>query len=352
MQERLKAVYGHYLYIYEKAVANNTELPKTAPALPATNRRFLIIRGDRPSPLLATFENPGQSIGSKRALALEQLCSSESKAGAGEDHIDSLIRPLSTVSTASTDEDIEESPKRWTRGNLLRSIIGTRPVSRSKSQSPSRAGAQMESSTRPPTSHVESHNRNGSINKAGGLSAATDDTVTAWRRQQSSSRSYYFKFSMETVERRTHPHPITQLFVPRLPLPAQSLLQRHLRGLALTTTSSVPTTPESLTAPPHSLNEPPVPNEASTSDATNQESDSQPLLPQMPAKQSTAKVARETSPYCGRALAEWAGLVHECHMFFERRKSEGVPSNRFVETPLLPADAAGRPNGERVPKGM
>jgi len=41
------------------------------------------------------------------------------------------------------------------------------------------------------------------------------------------------------------------------------------------------------------------------------------------------------SIYAGRALAEWALLVHECKTFFERRKAEGVPTYQMVETPTL-----------------
>jgi hypothetical protein len=39
--------------------------------------------------------------------------------------------------------------------------------------------------------------------------------------------------------------------------------------------------------------------------------------------------------YAGRALAEWGQVVAECQGFFERRKDEGVPTNRLVETPTL-----------------
>lgn len=41
------------------------------------------------------------------------------------------------------------------------------------------------------------------------------------------------------------------------------------------------------------------------------------------------------SKYAGRALAEWALLMVECKNFFERRKAEGVPTYRLVETPTL-----------------
>lgn len=39
--------------------------------------------------------------------------------------------------------------------------------------------------------------------------------------------------------------------------------------------------------------------------------------------------------YVGRALAEWSLVVGECDVFFARRRDEGVPNDRLVETPTL-----------------
>lgn len=39
--------------------------------------------------------------------------------------------------------------------------------------------------------------------------------------------------------------------------------------------------------------------------------------------------------YSGRALAEWFLIIAECNNFSERRRSEGVPSLRWVEVPTL-----------------
>jgi hypothetical protein len=53
---------------------------------------------------------------------------------------------------------------------------------------------------------------------------------------------------------------------------------------------------------------------------------------------STQCVAKEgvvASKYAGRALAEWAHIVTECDSFFARRRDEGVPCDRMVETPML-----------------
>ena len=49
--------------------------------------------------------------------------------------------------------------------------------------------------------------------------------------------------------------------------------------------------------------------------------------------------AAGSSKYCGRALAEWSLVVAECQDFFKRRKYEGVPEYRLVETPMLGVDS-------------
>ena len=49
------------------------------------------------------------------------------------------------------------------------------------------------------------------------------------------------------------------------------------------------------------------------------------------------------SKYTGRALAEWAAIITECGNFFERRKHEGVPSYKLVETPTLGVESFRKP---------
>ncbi|KAH0122423.1 hypothetical protein KCU66_g8828, partial [Aureobasidium melanogenum] len=52
--------------------------------------------------------------------------------------------------------------------------------------------------------------------------------------------------------------------------------------------------------------------------------------------------AKAQSIYSGRALAEWVCILMECQGFFERRKGEGVPSNKHVETPTLGVEVFGK----------
>jgi len=53
--------------------------------------------------------------------------------------------------------------------------------------------------------------------------------------------------------------------------------------------------------------------------------------------------AEKSSRYAGRALAEWAMVVNEYQNFVERRGKEGVPGERWVETPTLGVEAFRRP---------
>jgi hypothetical protein len=52
--------------------------------------------------------------------------------------------------------------------------------------------------------------------------------------------------------------------------------------------------------------------------------------------------AKAQSIYSGRALAEWMCILMECQGFFERRKGEGVPTNKHVETPALGIEVFGK----------
>lgn len=111
----------------------------------------------------------------------------------------------------------------------------------------------------------------------------------------STHRSYSFRFSLEWVDKRFGVYQNMRLNPPRLPLPASNLLQSkqiHMDPVGI----CKPTGP-----------------------------------------------AAASSRYAGRALAEWTFISHECQNFFDRRKNEGVPTNKQVETPTLAVEAFRRP---------
>ncbi|KAF2712295.1 DUF1765-domain-containing protein [Pleomassaria siparia CBS 279.74] len=110
-----------------------------------------------------------------------------------------------------------------------------------------------------------------------------------------SHRSYSFRFSLEWVDKRFGNFNNMRLNPPRLPLPGQGLLQT--KGINIHAVKSC-----------------------------------KPVGP-----------AATSSRYAGRALAEWTLISHECQNFFDRRKNEGVPTNRLVESPTLAVEAFRRP---------
>jgi hypothetical protein len=114
-----------------------------------------------------------------------------------------------------------------------------------------------------------------------------NDTEEKQRSTTPPHRAFSFKFSLEWLDRPIWPSKNRQLSAPTLPAPAQTLLQIH----------------QGVTAE---------------------------IKPVKPAAEDL-----RTAKYSGRALAEWALIVTECQNFFERRKEEGVPNNRLVETPTL-----------------
>jgi hypothetical protein len=188
-------------------------------------------------------------------------------------------RPLSAHSEDSDFGDEDTSKGRW---SLLRSFIGgSKQSAKSKTQGPS----GTESSK---TATIASKNTSETTSpvKMAGIETQRSPPV---------HRSFSFRFSLEWVDKRLGAYQHMRLNPPRLPLPAQVFLQT--KGINISVVSS--------------------------------------SKPEGPAAIS--------SRYAGRALAEWTFISHECQNFFDRRKSEGVPSDKFVETPTLAVEAFRRP---------
>jgi len=107
----------------------------------------------------------------------------------------------------------------------------------------------------------------------------------------------HFKFSLEFVDRRPHMVPAEMgLSPPRLPLAAQLVLQRQPG-----------------------------------------------FRPDVEARRPRSAAAVSACTYAGRSLAEWTLVVNECQNFFDRRRSEGVPTASHVETPTLGIESFRRP---------
>ncbi|KAJ4993939.1 UPF0592 membrane protein C7D4.03c [Stagonosporopsis vannaccii] len=190
-----------------------------------------------------------------------------------------MVQKVAALTTDSTDFPDEEPAKG--KWGMFKSLMGgsSKP---SKSKTAAKDKENMVKSTTPPKVSFE--------NKPAEKLAPTPTPSPP-----PTHRTYSFRFSLEWVDKRFGTYQNMRLQPPRLPLPAHILLQQ--KGIHTDAVSSV-----------------------------------QPL-----------GKAATSSRYAGRALAEWTFVSHECQNFFDRRKNEGVPTKKQVETPTLCVEAFRRP---------
>jgi hypothetical protein len=170
----------------------------------------------------------------------------------------------------------------------------------------------------------------------------TDDSLSS-RRPQTPHQPYSFKFSLEWHDRQWNwPSKNRRLYTPSLPMHTQLHVQSR-RSQALASSDAddmVSPTDESSDDMKGDHRDTDV-STASTADsyATTKTSVDEMIdgssVPQGRLPRNERLVA---SKYAGRALAEWSQVVSECDNFFERRRDEGVPTDRLVETPTLGID--------------
>lgn len=278
LSDRLRSVWAHYLWLCEDAERKNSIPPSTQACNPAPGRRFLIIRNDNAisgnGPFLSfdgVVQNPHQKkIPPPVPASLPEI----------------VDRPTTAMSVESLDFPDEEVGKgRW---NILRNLIGggSKQNVKAKATIPTSKDKENTSKTsqtlndKPSTESLSSHQTSSS-------QPATPAPPP--------HRAYNFRFSLEWIDRRFGTYQNMRLQPPRLPLPAQILLQQKEINL-------------------------------------------EPVVPMQP-----TGPAATSSTYAGRALAEWTFVSHECQNFYDRRKNEGVPNNRLVETPSLAVEAFRRP---------
>ncbi|CAI9638311.1 unnamed protein product [Alternaria burnsii] len=281
LSDRLRSIWSHYLWLQEEAERKQIVYPSTQACNPAPGRRFLIIRNDNPivansGPFLSfdgVVQNPNQRKPIPTSTTIPEA----------------EIRPASALSADSNDFPDEEAGKgKW---NILRSLIGGSSKQTAKAKSPAPSIKEKENSSK--TSSPAKSTTEALANTA--LAAAEAPVSIPTQPPPSTHRTYNFRFSLEWVDKRFGTYHNMRLQPPKLPAPAQSLLQQ--KGI-----------------------------------------NTEPVLATPP-----IGAAATSSTYAGRALAEWTFVSHECQNFFDRRKNEGVPTNRQVETPTLNVEAFRRP---------
>lgn len=284
-------------YGSQRQIAEETRslLPSTAPCNPAPGRRLLIIRTDThiATGSFLTFDNilPGPSAHNnnpayRRNSTMSQLIE---------------IDPLGPTSPPS-DTDYESEPEGGLRG-FLRNMLGSsrsrpelRKVSRTSSRASSPAVAASPSAS-PALSRSSTDDPR--VPRARSSASKTPNTPGS---QTPTYRSFSFKFSLEFHPKmQAKPPGPMRVYAPRLPAPAQQAL--------------IASQSAAFNAKTQALNQ--------------------------AVRPSAASIAR--SKYVGRALAEWSMVVGECQGFFDRRRNEGVPDNRLVETPTLGVEVFKRP---------
>ena len=199
------------------------------------------------------------------------------------DRISSLDTSNRLISISSRDSSIRSSSPVKKRWGVLKSLI---PFSNTSSQTgtPNSAASKISNGVKIEKSEQQD----------GGASAMSRSSNPTTPPSTSHHIQLSFKFSLEWIDRNI-PVKDRRLYPPRLPLPAQLYLQSK----------------------------------------RTKQPDSRPIQPGGPAV--------SLSKYSGRALAEWAILVIECQNFFERRKFEGIPDLKSVETPTLGVESFRRP---------
>jgi hypothetical protein len=306
--QRLRTTWSFFLHLYNAAQGEWKHLPITSPSYPAPGRRLLIVRTDAISSSHDSFQSFDAiaTASPQRAGRLQtNTWRRTSNAPVLEDQ---ELRPVSETSSVNSDTD---SPEDSSFGGFFRRMIGSRARSRSQepvSQSSPGGGDKHRSLSSVElklSSPMQGNDAYPTIDQRT-PSRDSSSKLPTDRPNRARPDNYSFKFSLESVPLGRGSPPALRLFPPKLPGPAQALLHE------LATDSSTPSASVKLLFAP--------------------------CRAVMPTGSNVAHAR-----YCGRALAEWTIIVGECQSFFERRKNEGVPNNRRVETPLLGVEVFRRP---------
>lgn len=295
---RLKATWGHYMFLKQAAEKTRKLPPSTASCNPAPGRRLLIIRNDTNAP--STFLGFDGTISSSAAEPAKVV---PPPPPANKRNSMVALTKLDTDGVAEVLIDAPTTPNKRRQsfiGRLLPSFLST---SDSPPAVPSTSPKQPLEDARKETALARS-------------ASTVSRPVLGTKSSSSSSletpalspthRVFSFKFSLEWAQhfdknqnllngsmasRHSPPAGLSdrRLNPPRLPAPAQSWVGSRVPGMS---------------------------NEIAAQDPGPGD-------------------AGARAKYAGRALSEWALVVSECNNFVERRRAEGVPGLKWVEVPTL-----------------
>ncbi|KAG2412280.1 hypothetical protein HFD88_009837 [Aspergillus terreus] len=294
---RLQRTWRYYLAFQAKAEEEMSMPLSSAPCSPAPGRRIIIIRCDNhlpPSNLFVSFDRvvppaPPDQTG------LSGLAKDPSG--------DSQLFPK----------------KRW---NLLKAVFGASSSSKSSGDvSPTSSSDESEASV------------------SDAMAGADKCLDPHWRPRNASGelvppkmvhQPYSFRFSLEWMDRPQWPSKNKRLFTPCLPVAAQLHLQLR-KSMNRPEGSDTTSTSSTLDIEDESKSEATLDEQMALAPAVGEPE----KLNNKPDPKLALNDTLAGNKYAGRALAEWAQIVSECDSFFARRRDEGVPCDRMVETPTL-----------------
>ncbi|KAF9889951.1 hypothetical protein FE257_006825 [Aspergillus nanangensis] len=307
---RLQRIWRYYLAFQAKAEEELSAPLSSAPCTPAPGRRIIIIRCDNhlaPSNLFVSFDRVVPSVPAEQA------------------GVSGLMKH-----DASGDNQLFPK-KRW---NLLKAMFGTSSSKSSGDVSPNSSSDESETSTSDATVSadkcLDTHWRP-SNNDSGELVPA-----------KIPHQPYSFRFSLEWMDRPQWPSKNKRLFTPCLPVAAQLHLQLR-KSMNRPDDSDTLSSSSAMDIEDESRSEATLDEQMSIEHADNVLIGTAIDDPEKHFRHADPKAAVNDhlagSKYAGRALAEWAQIVSECDSFFARRRDEGVPCDRMVETPTLGVDS-------------
>jgi len=294
MAARLNKCWSHYQYLSAEAEMRGLLPPSSAPCSPAPSRRLVIMRTDS-QPLVTS---------SRMDFEKHLNPAIVSQPSPYENH-SSLLNSIPAADVPATG-----SKKRFSLFRGL-NMFSTTP------------GNARPGEVTPPGS-PEDNEAMVAHDHGPGPNSAITSPVPARRPSTPPHQPFSFKFSLEYRQTpSTLDNKNRVLGAPLLPTNAQNILRARPSSESSQTSGSANS--GSATS-----------GSGASGSATSNGNDLRPK-----ARPSDIKPLKPrnheiiTARYCGRALAEWAQVLMECHMFYARRRNEGVPRDQLVEIPTM-----------------
>ena len=311
LSNRLHRMWEYFVASQIKASEEFTAPLSSAPCTPAPGRRIIIIRCDNqvaPANLFVSFDRVVPPTPSENTT---------------------LCRKSSDSSSSTTDSSSSESqaqPKR--KWSILKSMFGMSSNSKS-------SDAQSNSSDESENQNTDATLTNDKCLEGHPQQRPKTEVI----RPKTTHQPFFFKFSLEWADRPQWPTRNRRIFPPSLPAAAQFHLQQRrqpkLPKAEYDTASDGGESKDEETRNDDNREKPAATDEQAAPLPLQQPLPSvQPPSP-YPVPKAAAYDKVVASKNVGRALAEWGIIVTECDSFFARRRDEGVPCDRLVETPTL-----------------